>query len=532
MSIFKDKEMWLIIIIALVVMLMDYVLNHRHIEYSFLLNYFMLLTLVIAMYKLKIEKNKQRNTKHLTFNIMDNLPVGVIAFDQEGRLIFINSFCQSLLKQSHTDVVGYLAEELCKKLFMNNSACADLVRFVLETGTKVHNQKVSLINGESKEINCRIDVYPMIDQEEYNGAVCILCDITAELNYYDLKRMSDIILRDMSSGVVVVNSKKEIIMFNEAAEEITGLNLEEVISKNYHEILVKRSNRDCILCEAVNENKKICDEEVWYNINGKEICTLNTAEALKDEYNNFLGGISVFQDITDFKNRHQQLVRQEKMATVGQLAAGMAHEIRNPLTAVRGVAQLMLEKYNAKDQGMLNLIIDELDRTEKIIADFLSLANPKEPEYKGIDINQLIENHSTFLNSKCLQNNITVYKRMDPNLPMVWIDEAQITQVLLNLINNAIEAMQEKGKGTITISTSYNINQKDICIEVDDTGKGIPSDNMAKLGTPFFTTKSDGTGLGLAISYEIIKGHAGRIEVSNNPVEGACFKIYLPFYGE
>ncbi|MBM7855639.1 PAS domain S-box-containing protein [Desulfohalotomaculum tongense] len=528
----KDKYIILIIVTGLIIATIDFILYHHHsISDSLKLIYILLSALVIVLYinKLREENNRQRNVKHFIFNIMDNLPVGVMAYNWQGKLVFINKACQNLLGISHTDVVGQSVEEVARCFKAN--ICASIVRFVLDTGKSVHDQRISLKTGKDKELACRVDVYPLVDHGEYSGAICIICDITAELNYNDLKRISDIILRDMASGVVAVNNQKEIIMFNQAAEEITGLRAEEVIGRSFHEVLVNKSNRDCLLCEAVHNNQKIKGEEIWYNINGKEFCTLNTAEVLMDEHDNFLGAICVFQDITEFKNRHDVMIKQEKLAVVGQLAAGMAHEVRNPLTAVRGFAQLLAERHKDSNREIVNIMISELDRTEKIISDFLRLARPKDPEYKETDINQLIEKNCAIVNSECVYNNITVCKNLAGDLPLVWVDEDQITQVLLNITHNAIEAMQEKGKGKLTISTFYSAASNDICIEICDTGNGIAKNKLAKLGTPFFTTKSNGTGLGLAISYEIIRRHHGRIEVASEVDVGTCFKVFLPVNG-
>ncbi|MBO8137521.1 MAG: PAS domain-containing protein [Desulfotomaculum sp.] len=495
----------------------------------------MLFTLaaVVYIYKLNVEKNRQRDIKHFTFNVMDNLPVGVIAFNQEGRLVFINKECQNLLGVLHTKVVGKTVEKVEETISYKGSIiCSSLVRFVLETGKKVHNQRVCLVNNKGKKITCRIDVYPLLGHDVYSGVICILCDITTELNYYDLKRISDIVLRDMDSGVVAVNNRNEIILFNQAAEKITGLKAEEVIGKSYHDVMVNKSNRDCLLCEVVEKKQKIIkDEEVWYNINGREFCTLNTVEVLRDDNGSFLGVTCVFQDITELKKRHEVMIKQEKLAVVGQLAAGMAHEVRNPLTAVRGFAQLIAERCNNLDPKLIKMMISELDRTEAIISDFLGLAKPKDPEYRECDINKLIEKNLSIVNSKIMQHNITILKEYTENLPSIWVDENQITQVLLNIINNSIEAIQGKSKGSISIKTKY-IDGNYVCIQICDDGSGMSKDQLNKLGTPFFTTKSDGTGLGLVISYEIIKRHHGYVEVESELNKGTCFKIYLPVNGE
>ena len=218
----------------------------------------------------------------------------------------------------------------------------------------------------------------------------------------------------------------------------------------------------------------------------------------------------------------------EKLAIIGQMAAGMAHEIKNPLTAVKGFAQLLKEKYS-KDEtlsGYVKIILNEADQANKVITDFLQLARPKKPSLKVESIDNLINETLTIVGPKAYLEHIQVEYEGANALPVSLIDKDQIKQVLINLFHNAIDAMP-KG-GTIKISTGFLAAANEVYIKIQDTGCGVPEGKLSNLGVPFYTTKDNGTGLGLSISYTIIDAHNGRMEVESKEDQGTVFKIFLP----
>ena len=228
------------------------------------------------------------------------------------------------------------------------------------------------------------------------------------------------------------------------------------------------------------------------------------------------------------KEMQDSLIQSEKLASLGKMAAGIAHEINNPLTSILINSHLLLEKTDDDPytKESLNLITEETSRCSSIVKGLLEFSRQNPPKKEPADINMLIANTSALLENQFKFQNIEVKKDFDSNLPNVKIDTSKIRQVLWNLMINASEAMPDGGK--LIISTSLSENEKKVVIKITDTGKGIPKENINKLFDPFFTTKESGSGLGLAVTYGIIQQHQGSIKADSEVGRGTTFTVVLP----
>jgi two-component system NtrC family sensor kinase len=224
------------------------------------------------------------------------------------------------------------------------------------------------------------------------------------------------------------------------------------------------------------------------------------------------------------------LIQSEKLASIGKLAAGIAHEINNPLGAVLLYSHLILEDTPEGQPHHENLkkIVKETTRCKDIVTGLLDFARPKEPQRQPADIHDLLDRCLAFTEQQALFQNIRVEKVYAPSLPRIVADASQLQQVFMNIIFNAAEAMD--GTGTLTLRTSYDSARDEVAVVIADTGHGIKEEDKKRLFEPFFTTKDvgKGTGLGLAISYGIIQKHHGTIEVQSEAGRGATFTIRLP----
>lgn len=232
----------------------------------------------------------------------------------------------------------------------------------------------------------------------------------------------------------------------------------------------------------------------------------------------------------EVKRMERQLCQSEKLASLGKLAAGVAHEINNPLTGVLTIASLMLEDIPENDPRRedLETVVRETMRCRKIVRGLLDFARQSPPERKPANINQLIENTLQLLQNQIALNRIFVRKELAKDIPEIWVDVDQIQQVLVNITLNAIEAIGEKGKGGELTIRSYPYNNGFIAVDITDTGVGIPMEDIKHLFDPFYTTKKSGTGLGLAISYGIVQRHGGQIKVHSHLGKGTTFTVILP----
>lgn len=343
-----------------------------------------------------------------------------------------------------------------------------------------------------------------------------------------LMQQREIIFNAMSQGVIILNKEGIVTFFNKAAEKIWNIPSSEVMGRHFSCLRAHHCRRqEPLLLKTLREATAFTNIECKCRNEEHHRHLLVNTSLLRDENNGVDGAIGIYNDVTELRKQEARLREQQKLAVVGQMAAGLAHEIRNPLTSVRGFAQLMSEKVSQENTSFreyMDIMIQEIDQADSFINSFLQLARPKPPEKQRCSLNDLIRSFVKIFESQAFLKGIKLETHLQ-GVPTIVVDQDQIKQVLLNLCQNALQAMEQ---GTITLATLFYPEHKEICLSVLDQGPGISPENLEKLGTPFFTTKDQGTGLGLSICYTIVDRHRGRIEVDSKLGEGTRFSIYLP----
>ncbi len=227
----------------------------------------------------------------------------------------------------------------------------------------------------------------------------------------------------------------------------------------------------------------------------------------------------------------QKARQMEKLALAGEIAAGIAHEIRNPLTVIQGYIQLLQKSAdNSRDRETFLLILAEVQRTNAIISDFLRFSRPNRPQVSMVQINELVENAAALLYGETVRKNIRFHFYPDRSLPLLLLDKDQFLQVLLNLFTNALQSMP--CGGSLSVLTISDKKRNQVLIHISDTGHGIAPAHFDKIFTPFFTTRDEGTGMGLSITHSIVTAHDGQIWVESTPGQGSRFTIGLPLKTE
>jgi two-component system NtrC family sensor kinase len=347
-------------------------------------------------------------------------------------------------------------------------------------------------------------------------------------------------------GIIAADMKGNIFIFNKGAENLTGYTAEEVIgkihiTKIYPEGVAKEIMKKLRSSEYGGVGKFIPTQLNVVNNAGQEIPIQLSAALIYDGAGREIASVGIFTDLRPrlmmekkLQETHLQLVSSEKMASLGKLAAGIAHEINNPLGGVLIYSSLMMEDLPQEDlkRGDLARIVQEAGRCKEIVKSLLEFARQTEPKVEPTDINRAITEGLFFLENQALFHNIRIIKELDPFLPFVKGNAGQLKQVFMNIIVNAAEAIH--GSGTLTITTSAAPDRKSVLVEFTDTGEGIPEENLTRIFDPFFTTKDvgKGTGLGLATSYGIVEEHGGKIRVKSKVGEGTTFTIELPTFPE
>ena len=272
---------------------------------------------------------------------------------------------------------------------------------------------------------------------------------------------------------------------------------------------------------------------------GSTIYVLISANALYDDQGVIVGSEGIAKDLTRLKTMMEQLVSSEKMATVGQMAAGIAHEINTPLGIILGYTQLMMDDFERESETFQNLEVIERQTkaSRKIVADLLKYSRQSGSARESVDVSEIVEDAAAVTEHNLNLSHIKVRLDLAADLPPITGDPEKLRQVIVNLINNAHHAMEAKGGGELFLRTSFDPQAGLVRVEIRDTGDGIPEQIKARIFDPFFTTKpvGKGTGLGLSVSYGIIQEHGGAIEVEspvNGPNQtttpGALFRLLLP----
>ena len=338
-----------------------------------------------------------------------------------------------------------------------------------------------------------------------------------EIDYGELERLNQAILSNINSGLMVVNAAGRIRSFNNAASKITGYRLQEVYNRPVEAIFPEFDGVDPKSLDGVNRG------EMFYRKNEDEILTLGySATRVVDRHSERLGLLITFQDLTEIKTLEGELKRAHRLAAVGRLASGLAHEIRNPLASISGSVQLLLEdeKVRDEDRHLMEIVIKEADHLSALLSDFLNFARPAPLQLESVDLVAMLDEMIALLSASGQFNNVTVDKAYHGPVTMT-ADPQKMYQVLWNLLINAGEAVQPAGEIRVEI-----IEDKGEII-IEDSGPGIAEEDRDKLFEPFFTTKGKGTGLGLANVYANIEAHGGHIFAEQSKLGGARFTISL-----
>ncbi|OEF98921.1 hypothetical protein BHF71_03075 [Vulcanibacillus modesticaldus] len=354
-------------------------------------------------------------------------------------------------------------------------------------------------------------------------------------------KKSTLILETTDNGVLSINKNNQVItIFNKKCEELFKIKKEEIIGKQLSEIGEQNPDiKKFIQMSSIFDTKNVKKSSGSLNniefetcINGQRYIFLANISILEVKENDIIEEeiLIVFSDITEIRSIQEELIQSEKLKAAGQLAASITHEIRNPLTTIRGFLQLFDQNSNGTDvksgEQYFPLIIQEIDRINDIIDEYLSLAKPnKKINIQDTDIVRILEEIFLLYESQAAQEDIRIIKKYN-KIPIISMDTKQIKQVFINIIKNAFEAMPLGG--ALIVATNYIENEGIVSISFSDTGKGMDQQTLEKLGTPFFTTKEDGTGLGIATCYRIVEGMGGTITVESKVSEGTTFTIKLP----
>ena len=351
----------------------------------------------------------------------------------------------------------------------------------------------------------------------------------------DVKNFTESIIQSIGSGIIITEMDDTITYINRAGERILGYSKDELIGKSFS-IFALRERQSIIHSLLNNPDDLDTRKEGWMRrkdqIEFPVGFTINNHVSVRGE---MIGKIVIFRDLTNLNKIQEEILRMDRLVSLGKLASGIAHELRNPLAGIKTTAQALGEELSRDDpkREYLNRITKEIDRLNELLKTFFSFAKPQQLNLVHCDIKAIINEIIPFLMKEIAEKGIHFVETYPPQLPKIKVDKNQMYQVFLNLFLNAIQAMPNGGELKIEVSPVISssldgIKKKLIKIIISDTGTGIPTNIVHKIFDPFFTTKPRGIGLGLSITYQIIKKHGGTIKVESQLEKGTSFVINLP----
>jgi PAS domain S-box-containing protein len=378
--------------------------------------------------------------------------------------------------------------------------------------------------------------FPFVMNRAIEGHGLMLEKVRLQKELIETKNFLESIVEKAGDAISVVDLDGKVIYWNEGAERIYGYKKEEVLGKNLSDFLYPKETQSRAdeerfvagLMARVKKGEVISNIEVKRQTKeGREIITSMTISPLRDAEGRIIGASRICKDITHLKKAEERLILAERLSSLGELTAGVAHELRNPLAGIKINTQMLSRKIDLPDmeKRLLESTTEGIEKIQRIVDEMLHFAKPKASHFKQEEMNEVVEKSLAILKAKLKKASILDVFESERELPKVRIDIHQIQQVLINLMLNAIQAMP--GGGTLTIRTFLK-NGNEVGVEVKDTGAGIPKSHLRKIFDPFFTTKSEGTGLGLSISVKILENHGAIIDVVSEEGKGSTFTICFP----
>ena len=348
------------------------------------------------------------------------------------------------------------------------------------------------------------------------------------------------IIQNLSSGIITIDLEGLITFMNKSALDLLGSKSDAILGSRIELLFADKDEWLLITKQVLKLNKMFESRETSLAAGNGEIIPIGFSTTPLSESNSsdITGYIFIFRDIRELTNFRRQMERMDRLATLGELSAGIAHEIRNPLAGIKTSAQVLEESFSPGDfrAQLISRIVKEIDRSNKLLQRFFNFAKPSRPKPGFHLLENIIDGVYLLLASRLTKRKINFITEFEENLPPIYIDESQFEQVILNLFLNAFDAMPDGGDlnvraffdKTYTVNTVQNYPGA-VIIEISDTGKGIPQEKIEKIFNPFYTSKSDGVGLGLSISSRLLEENQSQIEVESELQKGTTFKIYLPF---
>lgn len=408
-----------------------------------------------------------------------------------------------------------------------------LIVYLAKLVIRLKKAERDLTNSQNPDLGFVVNTFQnMVTRLKENEDELKRLRVMAEERAEEIENYTEDVLRSVTSGVITFNLEKKVVTFNRAAEDLLGIHASDTTGTSCG-MLFSGARRVCQMLDDVMSDPGPCrrTEVSFRKQAGDDIWIGLTVSALRNRAGNLIGTILVFTDLTEIKLLKEQVELREKMTVLGEMSAGIAHELRNPMGVISGYVELLSKrlKKESQNQEIIQGIIEEINGMNRIITEFLAFARPTDINASAVSLPELLGSIIQSFSKRFEDSGITVKTDFSASAPVIMADDLLLRQAFQNLVQNAIEAIPDRGgEIVLTVRTAKPFLE----IGIKDNGIGIPKEKIGKIYTPFFTTKERGTGLGLALVQKIIVYHGGKIEVDSQPGIGTTFSVFLPLHPE
>ncbi|WP_050180368.1 PAS domain S-box protein [Domibacillus robiginosus] len=467
----------------------------------------------------ELEENKQRYQSLFYCN-----PDIVYSMDVNGALVNTNLSFHKVLGYTPEQAKGMSWETFIKKRSLNETE--KYFERALQ-GTPQSYETVG-IHQNGQEVMVHVTNMPIIVDDQIVGVYGIAKDITeqkkAQQEILSLKQKMELVLDSIGDGIYAMDKNWGITLINPAGAKMLGYDMQELLGKTPKDTFKHLYDLDCCMSYQTlldGKNRHVTDE-LFFRKDGTSFPVDYISSPIL-ENGEIRGVVVAFRDISEKKMAEEYLLKSAKLEMAGQLAAGVAHEIRNPLTCIQGFIRL-LEETNESEPEYFTIIKSEFGRIEGIISEFLALAKPQALDFQENSIELILKQTIHLMSAQAIMHGMEIITDIEPDLPLLQCNKHQLKQVFINVIKNAIEATASGGN----LAVSCKKTSSHLHIQFQDQGEGISPDRIKHLFEPFYSTKEKGTGLGLMVSYKIIEEHKGMMRVESEEGKGTTVHILLP----
>jgi len=464
--------------------------------------------------------------------ILDAIGESISVIDEDLKIIWVNSIGEKRAGKLK-DIKG----KECYKVFQKrDDPCEDCPTLrAFKTG-KIEKARQHAHDAQGNIKYFEFTSAPMADEHGNPRAVVELAvDLTKRIELEhklkEVKNKLQTIFDNISDGISVIDNEHKISRVNRGI-------LKTFNKRDFSDLIGKKCFAEYHGCDSICENcpaEKTFEDGNIHHVTrmchgvdkGRAVLDISTFP-IKDDKGEVIQVIEYMKNVTDIVKLEDQLLYQERLAGIGELAAGIAHEIRNPLGNIAASAQFCLNKYKLHELARkhLRIILKNAENANRIVKDLLDFAKPSEISFQLAHIGEVIDSACNLVKTRCSKQRVRLTKRLSRRLQRVVLDEKRLEAAFLNFILNALDAMPDGGRMVVTAHPDFRDDE--VVISFSDTGSGIPQENLNRIFNPFFTTKEDGIGLGLCLAQQIISSHKGKLNIESRVDQGTEVTVRLP----